>query len=634
MKNAVQRKLSAVFAADVVGYSRLMGLDEVGTRAALRAILDDIVTPSLDAHQGRLVKLMGDGVLAEFASVVDAVNCAVAIQAATEERAAALPEDKRIRLRIGVNIGDIIIEGDDIFGDGVNIAARLEGLADPGGVCVSRTVVDHVGDRSGIAFDDIGEIEVKNIVAKVHAFRVVPLGTVSSARRHQTHRRFAMPVMVLVVLALVIAGVGWWMTRPDFTPADPAAMAAPLPDGPSIAVLPFDYLGADPDNNDYLADGLSENIISTLARIPGTLVIARNSTFTFKNKAVDVREVSEKFGVRYVLEGSVQLSGDAMRVTAQLVDGVDGRHIWTDIYDRTTADIFTVQDDITLNVAKAIYNKTTVGGELILAGGTKNLEAWAEYIKGQNDLVLALPEPVLRSIPRFERAIELDPNFGAAYAGLAHTHFFKARWFLTNDPAASLQSAVELAEKAIRLDPNDVNGYSALGNARLLQRRGDEAAQAVLKGVEIAPGTAYAHTSAAWVLTYAGRADDALPYFEKAKRMHVTPPWWLFGTQFQALSDLGKHREAIASLTKLTTLAPAFSPDGWLSGIAQEHLALGEEDEALRLMAKALELAPNLSIQAVRIWDVPYIDPSKPERRYERMRTLGVPEAPPSQVRD
>ena len=288
MVKEIQRRLSAVFAADVVGYSRLMGADEAGTLAALRDILDEIVKPLLHAHQGRLVKLMGDGVLAEFASVVDAVNCAVAVQSATEERATLLPEESRIRFRIGVNIGNIIIEGDDIFGDGVNIAARLEGLAEPGGVCVSRTVVDHVGERASIAFEDLGEIEVKNITAKVHAFRVVPMGA-APAQMSRSKVSLLSPLRLASGGVVIIAALfGWWMLQPDFTPVDPADMAAPLPNGPSIAVLPFEYLGADPDNNDYLADGLSENIISALARLPDATVIARSSTFALKAYLVPV----------------------------------------------------------------------------------------------------------------------------------------------------------------------------------------------------------------------------------------------------------------------------------------------------------------------------------------------------------
>jgi len=624
-QSGTTRRLAAILAADVVGYSRLIGADEVGTLAALRVILDEIVKPLLNAHNGRLVKLMGDGVLAEFASVIDAVTCAVAIQTAMVAREKPNPEDARIRFRIGINLGDIIIEDEDIFGDGVILAARLEGLADPGGICVSRTVADHVGVKAGVAFAPMGMQQVKNIADPVEAYRVVKAGA-APVIKPRVNRRL---VAVIMATLIVAAGGIWWMLQPDFTPADPAKMTAPLPAGPSIAVLPFSYFGPDKEANDYISDGLSENIISTLARIPGTLVIARNSTFTYKDKPVDVREVAEKFGVRYVLEGSIQMSGDSMRVTAQLVDGVDGRHIWTEIYDRTTAsDIFAVQDEITLNVAKAIYRKTISGSDLRRSGGTTNLEAWAAWVAGAQELIKALPEPILRSVSHFERAIELDPNFAAPYASLAHTHFFKVRYFLSKDPAASLETAVELAQKALILDPEEPTAHSALGMALLMQRQPQKAAQSVLDGARIAPGSALANASAAWVLTYVGRSDEALPYFNRAKRMYVVPVWWLYGSESQARSDLGDFEGELEIMNKLIARPPPGTEAFWYASAAQAQLALGNKAEAQIAIAKAFEVDPNLSIRKLSLWDVPYVDPSIPEKRHVRLRQLGVPDSP------
>jgi len=624
----MQRRLAAILATDIVGYSRLIREDEEGTLAAYQALRANLIAPTIATHNGRIVKLMGDGMLVEFSSVVDAVRAAVAFQQAMNAHNADVPEQQRFVFRTGINLGDVVVDGDDIQGDGVNVAARLEALAMPGQVYVSDSVFEQVRDRLDLGFEDLGAHEVKNIDRPVQAYRIVADGTASVSRSPVRWWRGA--IAALLVLALIAGGATWWMQRPDFKPVDPADMVVQLPAGPSIAVLPFDYLGPDAASQGYLADGLAENIISTLARIPGTLVIARNSTFTYKNKATDVREVAENFGVRYVLEGSVQMSGETMRVTAQLVDGVDGRHIWTQVYDRTVADVFAVQDEITLSVAQAIFSKTISGSTLRHSGGTTNLEAWAAWVEGVQDLTRALPEPILRSVARFERAIELDPDFAAPYASLAHTHFFKVRYFLSRDPAASLEAAADLAQKALDLDPGEAAGYSALGMTRLLQRRADDAAAAVIAGAEAAPGSALMQASAAWVLTYVGRAQQALPYFERAKRIYVVPPWWLFGTETQALDDLGEFDAALTAVS----IAASFSPPGvqahFLAAEAHLHLALGNEAKARHALAEALEQYPNLSIQELRVWDVPYVEPELPERRYERLRRLGLPETPPS----
>lgn len=607
-----------------------MAVDEAGTLAALKDILEDIVTPSLDAHQGRLVKLMGDGVLAEFASVVDAVNCAVAIQKATEARAEPLPEDRRIRFRIGVNIGDIIFDGDDIFGDGVNIAARLEGLADPGGVCVSRTVVNHVGDRAGIAFEDLGETEVKNMAAKVHAFRVVPIGTTPVQKQRQISRRFSNIRVVLAILAILVALGGWWMLRPDFTPIDPSDMAAPLPDGPSIAVLPFEYLGPDPDTNDYLADGLSENIISALARLPDATVIARSSTFALKGQAVDVRDIAKQFGVRYVLDGSVQLSGTTIRVTAQLVDGIEGNNVWTKTYDRPVAEIFDVQDEIALSVSQRFYGQAIIGNTSTGGWGTDNLEAWSETIQGYDALNQNTPEALAIAKKRFDRAIELDPDFGAPYGGLSFHAFFMARYGFAKDPAASLAEGVKLAFKATDLAPDYTFGYTSLAYNRLIQGRADDAIAAAREAVEKSPGSGFNQATMGFVLLFTGDSRAALPFIERAKRIHVVTPWWIHANQWNALINLGEYEAAIRAGENILARAPPPFRADMLLAVAMAHYAAGNESEARRITAEALAMNPDLSINKLRFWDIPYIDKSIPESRYWLARDLGIPEAAPS----
>ena len=317
----MERRLAAILVADVVGYSRLMGDNEEGTLARLKAHRDRIIDPTIDGHKGRIVKLMGDGLLAEFASVVDAVRCAVDLQQAMNESNTDVPEGQRLQLRIGVNLGDVIIDGDDIYGDGVNIAARLEGLAESGGVCVSATVVDHVQGKVNLTFDDLGERRVKNIPQPLRVYRVAP----AAAPDDSSANTFE-------------ASIGL-----DFS----------IPDHPSIAVLPFTVMSADPEQ-EFFADGMADDIITALSKIDRLLVVARNSTFTYKGKAVDVKQVSREQGVRYVLEGSVRKAGGRVRVTAQLIEATTGLHLWAERYDRDLEDIFAVQDEITREIIVAL----------------------------------------------------------------------------------------------------------------------------------------------------------------------------------------------------------------------------------------------------------------------------------------
>ena len=335
----VTRRLTTIVAIDVAGYSRLMGTDEAGTLARLkehRAATDPIYA----AHGGRIVGTAGDGLLLEFPSVVEAVASAVEVRKVMAERNAPLPDDEKMLYRIGINLGDVLADGDDIYGDGVNVAARIEALAEPGGICISRTVRDNVRDRMDIALDDLGEVEVKNIARPVRVFRVLGEGEAPAVPRRPVAAKKWLAAATVVLLIAVAGGAGWWwQQQPDFEPADPAKMAYALPEKPSIAVLPFDNLSGDPAQ-DFFSDGITESIISTLSKLPNMFVIARNSTFTYKAKSTDVRHVAEELGVRYVLEGSVQRSGEQVRVTAQLVDALSGYHLWSEQYDRELADIF------------------------------------------------------------------------------------------------------------------------------------------------------------------------------------------------------------------------------------------------------------------------------------------------------
>ena len=385
-----KRKLVAILSADVVGYSRMMGADESGTLAALKTHRNELVDPKIAEHNGRIVKLMGDGLLAEFASAVDAVRCAVAIQRAMAERNTEVPEDRRFLFRVGVNVGDVIIEGDDIYGDGVNVAARLQEIAEPGEIHISRTARDHVRDKLDIPLEDLGERAVKNIARPVRVFRVVTDG--ASGRAPQRRRpppggqqRRAMLVAAAISAAILLAVLGWqrpW--SPELQPASVARMAFPLPDKPSIAVLPFANLSGDPEQ-EYFADGITEDIITALSRFAGIFVISRNSVYTYKGKPAKVQRVSEELGVRYVLEGTVQRAGDRVRVHAQLIDATKGHHLWAERIDSAESDVFALQDEVTQKIVAALAVEVTAAeAERVKRKDTVKFTAYDYVLRGQD----------------------------------------------------------------------------------------------------------------------------------------------------------------------------------------------------------------------------------------------------------
>ena len=424
----VKRKLTAILSADVKGYSRLMGADEVGTIRLLQTYRG-VITDLIQKKGGRVIDSPGDNVLAEFASVVDALESAVEIQRELKARNADRSESRRMEFRIGINLGDVVEEGERIYGDGVNIAARIEGLAEGGGVCISGTAFDHIGKRLPLGYEYMGEQEVKNIEKPVRAYRVLmepeQAGKVIGEKgRRRLQLRWATAAAVLV---LVVAGLVWnfYWHAPKIEPASKEKMAFPLPDKPSIAVLPFANMSDDP-KQEYLSDGITENIITALSKVPILFVIARNSTFTYKGKPVKVKQVSEELGVRYVLEGSFQRSGDRVRITAQLIDALKGNHIWAERYDRDLRDIFIVQDEVTLKVLTAIRVKLTEG-ELSLEngkyyGGKQGLDCYLKIMEG-NDLVFrrnTKDNNLARRIS--EEALAMCPEVPMAFLLMASVH--------------------------------------------------------------------------------------------------------------------------------------------------------------------------------------------------------------------
>jgi adenylate cyclase len=462
----VERRLAAIVAADVAGYSRLMGLDEVGTARTLRkhrAVADALVAK----QGGRIVKTTGDGVLLEFPSVVDAVECAVAVQAVMAERNNGVPEDRRMRFRIGINLGDVLIEGDDILGDGVNVAARLEGIAEPGGICISSSAYDQVRGKVAAEFTDLGEQTLKNIDRLVRIYAAKSSGNLG-------------------------------MVAPDLLPHPEAQQSLPLPDKPSIAVLPFENMSGDPEQ-EYVADGMVEEIITALSRFKSLFVIARNSSFTFKGKAVDVKEVGRKLGVRYVLEGSVRKASGKVRITGQLIDAVTGAHMWADRFERDLTDVFALQDEVTVAVVSAVEPKLRQT-EIAMAARRRpeNLTAYDLYLRAMQQYYLTTREGLAETIRLAHRALEVDPRFGlaAALAGVCHCRnvlygyavdpqFDKKeavrllRWALSvddSDPEAlawavvtsaymvgDCESEIELADRAVALNPNSYSAWLSRG---------------------------------------------------------------------------------------------------------------------------------------------------------------------------
>jgi TolB-like protein/class 3 adenylate cyclase len=480
----VERRLAAILAADVAGYSRLMGDDEEGTLAALKAIRRQLVDPKIKEHRGRVVKTTGDGALVEFASVIDAVRCAVDVQRDMAERNAEIQAARRIEFRIGINVGDIIIDEDDIYGDGVNVAARLEALAEPGGICVSRVVRDQVRDKLDFIFDDKGEQQVKNIARPVRVYLIRP----------------GEPAQSTAVAA-----------APDTAPP-------PLPAKPSIAVLPFANMSNDPEQ-EYFADGIAEDIITSLSRLSGFFVIARNSTFTYKDRAVDVKTIARELGVRYVLEGSVRKAANRVRVTAQLVEGATGNHVWAERYDRELADIFAVQDEITETIVGALEPRLHVA-EIIRAQHKvpSSLDAWDLVMQAMDRISRFTDADSRAAIALLDRAIAIDPGYARAYAHKAWLTIWRA--FQGWDPMReAIATAGDSVAKGRQFDAGEPWVYVARIMVCTATLNGGEAVAAARKAIELNPNFAYGYSFLGVALAASGDGDAAIAAVDHAVRL-------------------------------------------------------------------------------------------------------------------
>jgi adenylate cyclase len=595
------RRLAAILTADVAGYSRLMGADEEGTLERLKALRRELVDPKIAEHHGRIVKTTGDGMLVEFASVVDAVRCAVAVQQAMPERNTVGAPDSRIELRIGINLGDVIVEGDDLYGDGVNIAARIEALADAGGVFVSNTVHDHVRDRLPFLFEDLGEQQVKNITRPVRVYRVRPESPLPNPPPH--------------------AGEGS-AHGAQVEAAQPPAL--PLPDKPSVAVLPFANMSSDLEQ-EFFADGIAEDIITALSRYPSLFVIARNSSFTYKARAIDVKQVGRELGVRYVLEGSLRKSGARIRVTAQLVEAETGKHVWAERYDRDLADIFAVQDEITEAVTIAIAPAIADAEQRrALRRPPGSLDAWAAYQRGLWHLSKFTSDDTALGEKFFQDAIDLDPSFSAAYVGLAiaqdHAAEFRGRGLF--DHLTSLEA---LARRAVALDGADAEARSLLGH--VLWRRGDHegALDEAERALATTPNLAFGHHVRGTALIFSGHPKEGVAALERSTSLDPRDPRSALRLSRMALGLYfsAEYEASVEASKRAIRSYPGFpNPYRWLAAALGQ---LGRIEKAKEALDQAIAIRPTAFERVVR-GRLPWMRPVDHAHMVEGLRKAGLPE--------
>jgi adenylate cyclase len=622
MEERAKRKLSAILSADVVGYSRLMGEDEAATVQTLKAYRE-VMTSLIQQHRGRVVDSPGDNLLAEFGSVVDALDCAVKVQHELKAKNSELPEKSRMEFRIGVNLGDVIEDEERIYGDGVNVAARVEGLADGGGICISGTAYDQIAKKLPLGYEYLGEQTVKNIEKPVRVYRVLmepqAVGKVIGEKKPiSRHWRWAAVALIVVAGALAIWNLYF---RSPFEPASVERMALPLPDKPSIAVLPFVNMSANPEY-DSLADSLSENIIYTLSYLPGMFVIARNSTFSYKGKPMEIRQVAEQLGVRYVLEGSVLREEDRVRVTAQLIDATTGYHLWSGRFDRTLNDIFSLLDEVTKNIAIELQVKVSPDQWAVLTHKTENFEAWAAATRAYSLLVRGAGE---EAQVLAEKAVVLDPKYGFGWAVLAALHTLKVYFGLSQSPADSIRLAAECNEKALTLDPTLSCATANRGQIYLLQGKIEEAIALGKKAIDMAPSLDANYIIFGITLDFAGRFEEAIPLFKNAMRLN---PFYPAGRlKFYGMSCLMADRkeEALTAFKELLQRAQKgeFPPLVSHLGLCAVYAELGKEKEAKSHALEILKINPNFSVEEakkVHRWR----DPKYSERWLSSLRKAGL----------
>ncbi len=579
----MERRLAAILVADVVGYSRLMGEDEAATLEALKGHRDGLIEPAIAAHRGRVVKLIGDGLLAEFPSVVEAVECGVKIQRAMVGRNVDVPADRRIEFRIGINLGDVIVEGDDLYGDGVNVASRLENLAEPGGITVSGTVREHVGNKLKYPFEDLGERKVKNIERLIHVFCVR------------------------------------WGAGDGGARASTAAKA--MDERPAVAVLPFTNMSGDPEQ-EYFSDGLTEDIITALSHWRSFPVIARNSTFTYKNKSVDIKQAARELGARYLVEGSVRKGGQRIRITAQLIDGASGHHIWAERYDRELDDVFEVQDEIAQRIT-AVVAPELVKAEVkkSTAKRPEDLDAWDCCLRGMAMIQRRTGEENAKARELFERAIAIQPDYSDAHTGLSTTYHLDILLHLEKDRMATANLALEAARNAVEFDESSSTAHHALSTAYQWLDRQDDAVREAEIAVALNPNDASGLHALGNKSDLAGDR-EGIPRMEKAQKLNPQDAQMYTHLTFLARAYLnaGAYDEALDRARKGIERNPDHPNTYYIMAIALGHL--GREDEGRAALATCDKLHPGF-VESRKDWR-PYVDPASNDALQEGLRGLGV----------
>jgi adenylate cyclase len=580
----MERRLAAIFAADVAGYSRLMGVDEEGTLERLRAHRRELIDPKIAEHQGRIVKTTGDGVLVEFASPVKAVRCAIEVQHGMVDRNTDVPHEQRIEFRIGINLGDVVVEDGDIYGDGVNVAARLENIAEPGAVYISRAVRDFVNDQTEMALEDLGEKPLKNIAKPVRVFRIA---------------------------------------APDRAAAAPPAAGSPaLPHKPSIAVLPFANMSGDAEQ-EYFSDGMTEDLITDLSKVSGLFIIARNSSFVYKGRSAKVQEIGRDLGVRFVLEGSIRKAGNRVRITAQLIDAGSGGHLWAERFDRDLTDIFATQDEVVEKIVRALAVTLTQGEERRLGRrGTGNVQAYEFWLRARELLARSTREGVAQARAMYLRAIELDPNFAVPHAGLSLAAIadYVSDW--AADPAQALDEAERRARRALELDDQEPVSHMALGSVLLWRRDLEGALAEFRRMIELDPNFAQGHSATGLALMYAGRASDALEAFAIAKRLDPHHSSIVLHFMAQTHFSLGQYEIAAKQLLERIARTPATDSSRMMLASCYGHL--GRANDARAAWAELLKVNPDFSLtQRERV--LPYKKAADFQRIVEGLAKAGLP---------
>ena len=578
-----KRKLRAIFSADVKGYSVLMADDEVSTIQTLKDYRN-IMSICIEQRGGRIVDAVGDNLLAEFDSAVDAVQCAVEVQKGLRDKNQELPEDKKMEFRIGINIADVIEDGDRIFGDGVNVAARIESLADAGGICVSRSTYDQIKNKLELSFDCYGEHKVKNIKEPVRVYKI--------------------------------------LLEPTIDYESITGETLELPDKPSVAVLPFKNLSGDP-GQEFFSDGFTEDIITTLAQIPLMFVIARESSFTFKGKSVKIQEIGRDLGVRYVLEGSIQKYGDQIRITAQLIDATNGHHLWAEKYDRELKDIFAMRDEITMKIAAALQVALTEGESANWGPETESFEAYIKVMQSLEHFKAFTPDDNILSRQKAKEALDLDPNYSSATEMFAWTLLMDGIFGTSKTPEKSIEQAFELAQKVLDRGDSDAGAHFLIGYAYSQKGQFDKAISELEIARDLFPNNAEINAGLGMILNAAGKPEEAINVLKNAMRLNPIPPGWYIGRLGDAYRLTGQHEKAVHEYKKAIQL----QPDDMFShlNLALYYVKLGRKADAHAEAAEVLRINPKFSAENYAK-QIALKDEASKKLLIDGMRKAGLPE--------